>query len=32
MPNLATYNRIFTETFDVSEAILADYKYQDTPS
>ncbi|APZ07062.1 MULTISPECIES: hypothetical protein [Kosakonia] len=32
MSNLATYNRIFTETFDVSEAILADYKYQDTPS
>ncbi|MGY5956571.1 Acyl carrier protein [Kosakonia sp. BK9b] len=32
MSNLATYNRIFVETFEVDEAILAGYKYQDTPS
>lgn len=32
MSNLETYNRIFTETFEVSEDSLADYKYQDTPS
>ena len=32
MSNLETYNRIFTETFEVSEDILSDYKYQDTPS
>lgn len=32
MSNLATYNRIFVETFEVDEAMLAGYKYQDTPS
>lgn len=32
MSNLETYNRIFTETFEVSEDILTGYKYQDTPS
>ncbi len=32
MSNLATYNRIFVETFEVDEAILAGYKYGDTPS
>lgn len=32
MSNLETYNRIFTETFEVSEDILVGYKYQDTPS
>lgn len=32
MSSLETYNRIFTETFEVSEDILSDYKYQDTPS
>ena len=32
MSNLETYNQIFIETFDVSEDILAGYKYQDTPS
>ena len=32
MSNLETYNRIFTETFEVPEDILVGYKYQDTPS
>ncbi len=32
MSNLETYNRIFTETFEVPENILVGYKYQDTPS
>ncbi|ROW59207.1 acyl carrier protein [Cronobacter malonaticus] len=32
MTNLAKYNTIFMETFEVSEEALADYKYQDTPS
>ncbi|ELY2786418.1 acyl carrier protein [Cronobacter sakazakii] len=32
MTNLAKYNTIFMETFEVSEDVLADYKYQDTPS
>ncbi|EOL9011167.1 acyl carrier protein [Cronobacter malonaticus] len=32
MTNLAKYNTIFMETFEVSEEVLADYKYQDTPS
>ncbi|WP_312209222.1 acyl carrier protein [Pseudescherichia sp.] len=32
MSNLATYNRIFVETFEVPEDVLASYKYQDTPS
>jgi len=32
MSNLETYNRVFTETFEVSEDILPGYKYQDTPS
>jgi acyl carrier protein len=32
MSNLETYICIFTETFEVSEDILSDYKYQDTPS
>ncbi|ALB63188.1 acyl carrier protein [Cronobacter condimenti 1330] len=32
MTNLAKYNTIFMETFDVPEDVLADYKYQDTPS
>ncbi|EOC1318124.1 acyl carrier protein [Cronobacter turicensis] len=32
MTNLAKYNNIFMETFEVPEEVLADYKYQDTPS
>lgn len=32
MSNLETYNRIFTETFEIPEDILVGYKYQDTPS
>jgi acyl carrier protein len=32
MTNLAKYNTIFMETFEVPEEVLADYKYQDTPS
>lgn len=32
MTNLAKYNTIFMETFEVPEDVLADYKYQDTPS
>lgn len=32
MTNLAKYNTIFMETFEVPEEMLADYKYQDTPS
>lgn len=32
MSNLETYNRIFTETFEVPEDVLVGYKYQDTPS
>ncbi|NCH57929.1 acyl carrier protein [Cronobacter dublinensis] len=32
MTNLAKYNTIFMETFEVPEHALADYKYQDTPS
>ncbi|CAM7177718.1 MULTISPECIES: acyl carrier protein [Enterobacter] len=32
MTNLVKYNAIFVETFEVSEDVLPDYKYQDTPS
>ncbi|ALB55426.1 acyl carrier protein [Cronobacter universalis] len=32
MTNLAKYNTIFMETFEVPEEALADYQYQDTPS
>ena len=32
MTNLETYNRIFTETFEVSEDIMTGYNYKDTPS
>lgn len=32
MTNIEKYNSIFVETFDVSENMLPDYKYQDTPS
>ncbi|ELY4304639.1 acyl carrier protein [Cronobacter sakazakii] len=32
MTNLAKYNTIFMETFEVPEDVLADYKYQDTLS
>ncbi|EIX1612208.1 acyl carrier protein [Cronobacter sakazakii] len=32
MTNLVKYNTIFMETFEVPEEVLADYKYQDTPS
>ena len=32
MSNLETYNRIFIETFEVTEEILPGYQYQDTPS
>ncbi|ELY2557628.1 acyl carrier protein [Cronobacter sakazakii] len=32
MTNLVKYNIIFMETFEVPEEVLADYKYQDTPS
>ncbi|EGT5652089.1 acyl carrier protein [Cronobacter sakazakii] len=32
MTNLVKYNTIFMETFEVTEEMLADYKYQDTPS
>ncbi|ELY3810686.1 acyl carrier protein [Cronobacter sakazakii] len=32
MTNLVKYNTIFMETFAVPEEVLADYKYQDTPS
>ncbi|WP_105627949.1 acyl carrier protein [Cronobacter malonaticus] len=32
MTNLLKYNTIFMETFEVPEAALVDYKYQDTPS
>ncbi|EGT4353357.1 acyl carrier protein [Cronobacter sakazakii] len=32
MTNLVKYNTIFMETFEVPEDVLADYKYQDTPS
>ncbi|ABU76555.1 hypothetical protein ESA_01293 [Cronobacter sakazakii ATCC BAA-894] len=32
MTNLVKYNTIFMETFEVPEEMLADYKYQDTPS
>ncbi|TQQ92474.1 acyl carrier protein [Cronobacter sakazakii] len=32
MTNLVKYNTIFMEAFEVPEEMLADYKYQDTPS
>lgn len=32
MSNLAKYNSIFIETFEVTEEMLPDYKYQDTPA
>ncbi|MBS6075652.1 MULTISPECIES: acyl carrier protein [Citrobacter] len=32
MSNIETYNRIFIETFEISEDMLSGYKYQDTPA
>lgn len=32
MSDSEKYNLIFVETFEVDEAILPDYKYQDTPA
>ncbi|KEA51546.1 hypothetical protein DT73_17720 [Mangrovibacter sp. MFB070] len=32
MSNLAKYNNIFIETFEVTEEMLPGYKYQDTPA
>ncbi|PWW07754.1 MULTISPECIES: acyl carrier protein [Mangrovibacter] len=32
MSNLAKYNSIFIETFEVTEEMLPGYKYQDTPA
>lgn len=32
MSNLEKYNNVFVEVFEVTEDVLPDYKYQDTPS
>ncbi|MCW2474358.1 MULTISPECIES: acyl carrier protein [unclassified Symbiopectobacterium] len=32
MSNLEKYNNVFIEVFEITEDMLPDYKYQDTPS